>query len=209
VAALSAVAVSVVAAQAPGCVAASVPEAAVVSFARGMDAVTLVGCLGVAAVTPALVRYDVTRRRLPNVLVGVAAGAWTTALVLLVLRGEAGIAATSLGWFGVIAVVGLIAAVGGGLGMGDVKLGAVLTGLASPAGPTAVLCLWGIAGVLAVVLAGGGRTLSASRRRRRGADRPAWSRGIPFGPCLLASYWTIVVGLALSDGGIVAGPPSR
>ena len=157
-------------------------------------AVTLVGCLGVAAVTPALVRIDIAERRLPNVLVGVAAGAWGVSTVLLVAGGGIATAATSLAVALVAAVLGLVAAIAGGLGMGDVKLGAVLSGLVATGSPAALLGLYALAGTFAVGVAGV-RALG-SRSRRAGTppspELASVSRGIPFGPCLLAAFWCVV-----------------
>lgn len=129
--------------------------------------------LYVAATAPELARVDVTEHRLPNRLVvpglGVgilaAAGSWATTGVAPVVPLVA-----ALGYAGVL----FLFALGGGMGMGDVKLAAVL-GLASPtvtvaiASPVLAFLLGGVAG-LAVLL-------------RRGAR----SR-IPFGPFLLAGY---------------------
>ena len=163
----------------------------------GADAgtVTLVGFLGVAAVTPALVRIDLAERRLPNVLVGAAAGAWGVSTALRVAGGDSAEAATSLALALAAAGFGLLAALAGGLGMGDVKLGAVLTGLLSTGDPTALLGFWGLAGTLAIGVAGI-RTFRTRRRRSRShpaADSARAGRGVPFGPCLLAAFWCVVV----------------
>ncbi|ROS51501.1 prepilin peptidase [Frigoribacterium sp. PhB24] len=169
---------------------------------------TLVGCLGVAVVTPALVRIDITERRLPNVLVAVAAGAWGVSTALLVIGGDPEAAATSLATSLAVAVVGLVAALIGGLGMGDVKLGAVLSGVVSPTGPMALLVFWGLAGTLAVGMAGVRSFHSRRELSPRPSDprpsgprpsgpRPSGPRpsvrDVPFGPCLLAAFWWVVV----------------
>jgi leader peptidase (prepilin peptidase)/N-methyltransferase len=165
-------------------------------------AVTLVGFLGVAAVTPALVRIDLAERRLPNVLVGVAAGAWGVSTALRVAGGDPAQAVTSLALALAAAVLGLLAAVAGGLGMGDVKLGAVLTGLLSTGDLTALLNFWGLAGTLAIGLAGLRAFGTRSRRSRSHpvADSVRPGRGIPFGPCLLAAFWCVVVGRSAGVG---------
>jgi len=173
-------------------------------------AVTLVGCLGVAVVTPALVRIDIAERRLPNVLVAVAAGAWGVSTALLAVGGEPAAAVTSLVSGVAVAVIGLVAALAGGLGMGDVKLGAVLSGLVSPTGPMALIVFWGLAGGLAVGVAG----VRSFRSRRGSSPPPSPShpprsdprpvvRDVPFGPCLLTAFWWVVVG-RLAEGGVQA-----
>ncbi|WP_396600060.1 prepilin peptidase [Frigoribacterium sp. R86507] len=185
-AALSAVAVAV---------AAVTPHAAPLAGANA-GAVTLVGFLGVAAVTPALVRIDLAERRLPNVLVGVAAGAWAVSTALRVAGGDPAQAVTSLALALAAAVFGLLAALAGGMGMGDVKLGAVLTGLLSTGDVTALLAFWGLAGTLAIGIAGVQRFGTRSRRSRSrpAADSAPPGRGVPFGPCLLAAFWCVVAG---------------
>ncbi|KQO47566.1 MULTISPECIES: hypothetical protein [unclassified Frigoribacterium] len=165
-------------------------------------AVTLVGFLGVAAVTPALVRIDLAERRLPNVLVGVAAGAWGVSTALHVAGGDPAQAVTSLALALAAAVFGLLAALAGGLGMGDVKLGAVLTGLLSTGDLTALLGFWGLAGTLAIGVAGV-RTFGTRSRRSRshpGADSARAGRGVPFGPCLLAAFWCVVASRSVGVG---------
>lgn len=165
-------------------------------------AVTLVGFLGVAAVTPALVRIDLAERRLPNVLVGVAAGAWGVSTALRVVGGDPAQAVTSLALALAAAVLGLLAALAGGLGMGDVKLGAVLTGLLSTGDLTALLGFWGLAGTLAIGVAGV-RTFGTRSRRSRShpaADSARAGLGVPFGPCLLAAFWCVVASRSAGVG---------
>lgn len=167
-------------------------------------AATLGGCLGVAAVTPALVRIDVAQRRLPNVLVGVVAVAWVASIVLSLAQGDVVPAVRSLGFVVVTALAGVAMALAGGMGMGDVKLGAVLTGLVSPWGGIAALGLWGLAGASGVAWA----LIRTVRFRLRCAQSRAESTSVvadvPFGPCLLGAYWAVVVGrpvlAALVDG---------
>ena len=192
----------------------SMPHASLLAGA-GTGAITLLGCLGVAVVTPALVRIDIAERRLPNVLVAVAAGAWGVSTALLAVGGDPAAAATSLLSGVSVAVVGLVAALAGGLGMGDVKLGAVLSGVVSPIGPMALLVFWGLAGALAV-----GVAAARSIRSRRGqspppsdpppsdppptgpprSDRRPAVRDVPFGPCLLAAFWWVVASHLVDAG---------
>jgi leader peptidase (prepilin peptidase)/N-methyltransferase len=143
--------------------------------ALGLTAATI-PAIYIAAVAPELTRVDLREHRLPN---------------RMVLPGlVAGVIAAALGWslvplVAALAYAGLlgILAIAGGIGMGDVKLAALL-GLASPtlavavAAPLAAFVLGGVAA--SIVLARGGRK----------------SR-IAFGPYLLAGY---VVALALSTG---------
>lgn len=178
-----------------------------------VDPATLVGCVGVASVTPALVRVDVVQRRLPNALVGVAAIAWVASTALRAARGDVEGAASSLVGAAIVLVLGVTAAVAGGLGMGDVKLGAVLTGLTSPWGVPATVGLWGLAGALAVGLVGvrAARSRACHRPGRRGRPAPVGisvvPAVVPFGPCLLAAFWAVVVGRSalVHVGDVVAG----
>lgn len=141
----------------------------------------LLGPLHLAAVTEHLVRIDIDSRRLPNRLVlpgypvaltGVALhGALTGVPPILPLVSGAA-------WFLFLLVLNL----GGGMGMGDVKLAGVLglcLGSIGPAQPLVGLALafglGGTAGILVLV------------RRVGGGD----SR-IPFGPFLLAGFWVTV-----------------
>lgn len=142
--------------------------------------VAAIPALYVAAVAPELTRIDLAEHRLPNRLVvpglavGVlaAAGSWaTTGIPPLVPL----VAAAAYG--GLLFVLAL----GGGMGMGDVKLAAVL-GLASPTVTVA------IASPLVAFLSGGVAALVVLILRGRGTR-------IPFGPFLLAGY---AGGLAVS-----------
>lgn len=160
-------------------------------------AATLVGCLGVAAVTPALVRIDVGQRRLPNVLVGVVAVAWVASIVLSLAVGDVVLAVRSIGFVAVTALAGVAMAVAGGMGMGDVKLGALLTGLVSPWGSIALLGLWGLAGASGVVSAVTRTVRIRLRRPQPGAEPTSVAAGVPFGPCLLGAYWAVVIGRAV------------
>ncbi|MET4638987.1 A24 family peptidase [Mycetocola sp. 2940] len=141
----------------------------------------LLGLLYLAAVTAELVRIDVDSHRLPNRLVlpgypialaGVAFHGVLTGIppVLPLAAGAA--------WFLFFLVLNL----GGGMGMGDVKLAGVLglcLGSIGPGQPLIGLALaflfGGIAGILVLVRHVGGRNAR-----------------IPFGPFLLAGFWVAV-----------------
>ncbi len=144
--------------------------------------VAAIPALYVAAIAPELTRIDLAEHRLPNRLVVpglaigllAAAGSWaTTGIPPLVPA----IAAAAYG-----AVLFLLA-LGGGMGMGDVKLAAVL-GLASPTVTVAV------ASPLIAFLLGGVVALVVLIVRGRGTR-------IPFGPFLLAGYAGALAGQAL------------
>jgi leader peptidase (prepilin peptidase)/N-methyltransferase len=144
----------------------------------------LIPLLYVAAVTPALIVIDVRDHRLPNRLVvpGIAVG----------------LAAAAFGWSPVPVVAGLayggflwLLALGGGIGMGDVKL-AVLLGLASPAAGIAIG-----AALAAFVLGGVTASIALVRRGRR--------TRIAFGPSMLGGYWVAVL-LAMLSGSIAGVP---
>lgn len=135
--------------------------------------VAAIPALYVAAVTPELTRIDLAEHRLPNRLVvpglgvglAAAAGAWATTGRFPVVPLVAGAA------FGGIL---FLLALTGGMGMGDVKLAAVL-GLASPTATVA------IAAPLLAFLAGGVAALVVLLRRGKGAR-------IPFGPFMLGGF---------------------
>jgi leader peptidase (prepilin peptidase)/N-methyltransferase len=135
--------------------------------------VAAIPALYVAAVAPELTRIDLAEHRLPNrlvvpgLVVGVlcAAGSWaTTGIPPLVPV----IAAIVYG--GVL----FLLALGGGMGMGDVKFAAVL-GLASPTVTIA------IASPFIAFLTGGVAALVVLILRGRGTR-------IPFGPFLLLGF---------------------
>lgn len=128
--------------------------------------------LVLALVTPALIRIDLAEHRLPNRLVGVAAAGLVPALAWRwLLDGSAPIAPLL---FGVAAGFAyLLLAIGGGMGMGDAKLAAVLGGGAALASPLAA-----IAGIMLAFLLGGCAAAvvlvrRAIRRRGRLAPAPA------------------------------------
>jgi leader peptidase (prepilin peptidase)/N-methyltransferase len=135
--------------------------------------VAAIPALYLAAVTPELVRIDLSQHRLPNRLVvpgiavglAAAAGSWLTTGVPPVVPLVAGIA---------FAGALFLFALADGMGMGDVKLAAVI-GLASPTAviaagaPILAFLLGGLVGVVVLI------------RRGRGTR-------IAFGPFLLAGY---------------------
>lgn len=145
-------------------------------------AVATIPALYVAAVAPELTRVDLAEHRLPNrlvvpgLLVGLlaAAGSWLTTGVPPLVPLLAGLA-----YGGVLFLLALT----GAMGMGDVKLAAVL-GLASP---TATIAL---ASPLVAFLLGGVVALVVLIIRGRG-------HRIPFGPFLLAGYAAALVVAAL------------
>jgi leader peptidase (prepilin peptidase) / N-methyltransferase len=145
-----------------------------------------VPALYLAAVTPELVRIDLREHRLPNRIVvpGLVVGLASAAL-LWAVTGEPPVipivAALVTGLF--LAILATL----GGIGMGDVKL-AALVGLASPTLPialTAPLAAFLLGGVVAAVVMV--RGLIAGRGRAAGRAH------IAFGPSLLAGYWVALV----------------
>ena len=150
-------------------------------FAIG-PVVAAVPALYIAAVAPELTRIDLAEHRLPNrlvvpgLVVGLlaAAGSWVTTGIPPVVPLVAGVA-----FGGVLFLLALT----GGMGMGDVKLAAVL-GLASPtvgvaiASPLVAFLLGGVVALVVLIVRGRGHR-------------------IPFGPFLLAGYAAALVVAAL------------
>ncbi len=153
----------------------------------------LIGALAIATVTPELVRVDLESSRLPNrlvlpcypaVLAGIAADG------ILNDATPTGALFTGAVWFGFFLLLNL----GGGMGMGDVKLAGVLG-----------LCLGSLGVVHAVMaimvaFAAGGIAGAVVLARRVGGRR---SR-IPFGPFLLAGFW-IALALTPTLGSMTTG----
>lgn len=139
----------------------------------------IVSCGYVAAVTVPLCAADLRERRLPNALVLPGfAFAMTGAVSGGSDRGSppyasVGLCLVALLVFGALAVAG-------GLGMGDVKLAGMLALAlsASGLGPTALL--------VAVGTAFAGAGVAALVEMLHG------EREVPFGPFLLAGFWTAV-----------------
>ena len=135
--------------------------------------VAAVPALYIAAVAPELARIDLAEHRLPNrlvvpgLVVGLVAatGSWAATGAPPVIPLVAGLA-----YGGAL----LLFALAGGMGMGDVKLAAVL-GLASPTAAVA------IASPVLAFLSGGVAALVVLIVRGRGAR-------IPFGPFLVLGY---------------------
>jgi leader peptidase (prepilin peptidase)/N-methyltransferase len=152
---------------------------AVVAF--GPDP-ALVPAVAVAAVTPVLWRVDVLERRLPNALVypcGVfTAGALATSVLI-----DADATIAALLAVGCTVLVFAVLSMGGGMGMGDVKLAIVLAGVLALVRPDAVV----LAAIIAFV-SGGLVGLIVLLRVR--------ARSIPFGPFLLLGFWVAVVVIA-------------
>ncbi|MEO5921384.1 MAG: prepilin peptidase [Pseudolysinimonas sp.] len=135
-----------------------------------------------AAVTPELVRIDLSEHRLPNRMVvpGIAVGLVTAGLSW-VLRGEPPL----IPLVAALATAGLLAllALGGGIGMGDVKL-AALIGLASP-----TIAIAPVAPLAAFLLGGVAASIVLVRGVVAGRGREARRTHLAFGPFLLAGYF--------------------
>lgn len=141
-----------------------------------LSAACFVACW-VALVTPRLMHSDIVEHRLPNAVV---MPGWVVAVVGISLAWllEGSFPLTAL-LSGVIAVVlALLLAIGGGLGMGDVKL---LFPLAVGLGLVTMDALL-LALTVAVVAGGAVAITMLLRYRQRGMQ-------IAFGPFLLLGYW--------------------
>jgi leader peptidase (prepilin peptidase)/N-methyltransferase len=150
---------------------------AVVAIGPGIAALPALYLAGTAG---ELAFVDLRERRLPDrmTLPGIAVGVVAVAVE--------GVVARAVPWVPILAsailvAVFLVLAIAGGMGMGDVKLAAVI-GLASPTLGIAVVAPF------AAFLLGGVVSVVVLARRGRGAR-------IPFGPFLLAGY---VVALVVS-----------
>ncbi len=157
-----------------------------------------VPALYLAAVTPELARIDLREHRLPNrivvpgLVVGLAAAALSWAV-----SGEAPL--VPLAAAGGTAGLLLLLSLAGGIGMGDVKLTAVV-GLGSPTVPIA------IAAPLAAFLLGGvAASIVLMRGMLTGRGAEARRAHIAFGPFLLAGYVAALVLVVLSS--TLAGAP--
>lgn len=138
-------------------------------IAAGLDAAAVVPLPAAALAAPLLWRVDVAEHRLPNAV--------TLPLLLVGAVGAAARLATGdLAPVAALASAGVLLAmaVAGGMGMGDVKLGAALALATSTLGWTAPL-----AGLAASVVVGGLAGLVALAAGRR---------SLAFGPSLLAGH---------------------
>lgn len=148
---------------------------------QGWDAIAIVPLAATAAAAPALARIDTAERRLPNAITVPLLLIGTIACLIRLLGGDISLF-VAIGCGAIL----LLMAVMGGMGMGDVKLGAALAlaaatlGWAVPlAGLTASVVVGGIAGVGALI---------------------AGRRTVAFGPWLLVGHALAVAGAALQVG---------
>lgn len=152
----------------------------------------LLGTSALALVSWPLVVADVREHRLPNVLVVPCYPAVVVAVTLdAVATGDGA-------WLAVGGGVGsilfyLAMHVGGGMGMGDVKLSGVLGGVLGAVGPTAL-----IVGLLGAFVLGGlvGAWALASHQR-------AMRHRIPFGPFMIVGFWLGILAQSILVKGIV------
>jgi leader peptidase (prepilin peptidase)/N-methyltransferase len=146
----------------------------------------LVTALWLALVAPSLAMIDIRLKRLPNVLVvpGLVAvlidAGWAT-----VADGE--VPALALLTTSVVVVVMFALNLAGGLGMGDVKLSAVIAGCLSLVSP-----ILAVAGVMLAFFVGGAYS-AVLLLRHRGQH----GRRIAFGPVLLLAFWVVMLLLAV------------
>lgn len=155
-----------------------------------------IGALYLAAVTAALVQYDLRELRLPDALVLPGAAFVVVGAVWSSLRPGGGQVAVAALACGAATLVGFaVLASGGGLGMGDVKLAAVLAGalaaVVAERGPPLgeVVTVVGCWAVLSFVA---GAVVAWAAVRGRGS-RPRLSAELPFGPVLLGTFWGFVL----------------
>lgn len=149
-----------------------------------MPYAALIPMLYLAAVAPTLIVVDLREHRLPNrmVMPGLAVG-----LIAALLQWSPVPVIAGAAYAGFLLLLGLA----GGIGMGDVKL-AALIGLASP-----TLVIGATAAVAAFVLGGVAASIALVRRGR--------GTRIAFGPWLLAGYGVAVV-LAMVSGSTTGVP---
>jgi leader peptidase (prepilin peptidase)/N-methyltransferase len=139
---------------------------------------TTIPLLYLAAITPPLWLADLTERRLPNrlVLPGYPVVLIAAAIDWLVSHDPPVVALVSgVAYLGFLVLLGL----GGGMGMGDIKLAGVL-GVA--AGLVGVVCA--VASPVTAFLGGGVAGMLVLRRGSRAS--------IPFGPFMLAGFWVAI-----------------
>lgn len=161
--------------------------AALAVLALGVQRPELIGFLYLAVVSPQLCRVDFAEHRLPNALVlpGFVVAA-TGAIFGWLRTGTPPLTALLAG--GAAFTFLLVLTIGGGMGMGDVKLGALLAanlaalgGLEAAAGIILGFVLGGIAGVVVLL------TPHTGALKR-----------IPFGPYLLLGFWIVVAAQLVS-----------
>lgn len=144
----------------------------------------LVGCLYLALVTPELCRVDVTEHRLPNGLVLPGLGFAAVGVVFgWADTGRPPLAAL-LATAAVVGLFGMLALTGG-MGMGDVKLAALL---ALAGGAASVIV---VVGAVAIGFLAAGIGALGTIAARGGAGNVA------FGPYLLGGFWASVAALPL------------
>lgn len=143
-----------------------------------------------ACITPPLVHIDIVERRLPNRLVLPALAIAVPVTTIDAVARQAAPLGPLLMGFAVGAVL-YACAVFGGLGMGDVKLGALL-GLAVGCFGTSAVLLFAVVSVSSAGLAGAVVVLLA---RSRGGSA-GWRTRIPFGPFLLLGCWSAIAASA-------------
>lgn len=144
-----------------------------------------VGIVYVAAVTGELWRIDVAEHRLPNAITGPGTllCAWGAGAVW-VETGSFPACALAV-WSAIVVALALLHALGG-IGMGDVKLGAMLGLALGPFGAQLAL----VSTVVAFVAGGASAIVLVTTGRMGAAGR------MPFGPFLLLGFWVS----ALSSG---------
>ncbi|MGO1545616.1 MAG: prepilin peptidase [Gulosibacter sp.] len=141
-----------------------------------LSAAAYVACW-VALVTPTLMQLDIAEHRLPNAIVMPGWAVAATGLGLAwMLTGTFPVTALVTGV--VTLVLAFLLALGGGLGMGDVKL---LFPLGIGLGLQTSHAIL-VASLVAIMLGGVVAVITLIRHRRRKTD-------IPFGPFLLLGYW--------------------
>ena len=134
-------------------------------------------CWGVCGVVLALAAVvDVHERRLPNELL---AAAGIASLLPMCLRGDAGMAFRALLGGSLAGVLLMTVRVARGVGMGDVKMAAVV-------GVSVGALGWRLALVAVGAAAAGGAAYGVARRRQR----------IAFGPALWFGWMSALVGLS-------------
>ncbi|MFB2597701.1 prepilin peptidase [Herbiconiux sp. P17] len=150
-----------------------------------MDPFVLVPLAYLAAVSVPLAVTDSREHRLPNALVvpGLVVLAW--ALVGAALRGHPDVLA---GLAGAAAGAGVLGAgwALGAVGMGDVKLGVWLGGLAGMMG------MLGRPEVVASGLVAGGALAGVQLAATFVGGAPLIAARIPLGPALLTGFWTAI-----------------